>query len=98
MPSTDVFRDPRDPYGRAKIGVQVTDAMRRQPPPSSSAAAWKVPQEIDDLQMARQDIKSAKVFTEGQLERLRRQIESGRRDDAVVQCERDYGLGHARRK
>ncbi len=95
MPSTDVFRDPRDPYGRAKIGAQVTDSMRRQPPP---AAAWKVPQEIDDLQMAQQDIKSAKVFTEGQLERLRRQIESGRRNDAVVQCKRDYGLGHTPEK
>jgi hypothetical protein len=91
MSSTDVFRDPRDPYGRAEVGVQITDSMRRQP---SSGAMWKVPQEIDDLQMARQDIKSAKVFTEGQLERLRRQIEGGRRNDAVVQCERDYGLGH----
>jgi hypothetical protein len=85
--------DPRDPFGRAQIGVKISDHMRKVPPPPESRLHLRFPSGVEDLQLKRQDTHVARRMARNRLERYRHLLELGRRDRAEREAQRDFGLG-----
>lgn len=81
--------DPRDPFGRTKVGVKVSDGMRRQPPPQRPA--WKIPIAVEELEDVRRDFNASRGSAQDEFEYLRRLVENGQRDKAVTRVRRNYG-------
>jgi hypothetical protein len=66
--------DSRDPFGRARVGVKVSDEMRRQPPPDT--CPWRET-DLGQLQRGRQRIVAARDLARSTLDHWHRMVEIG---------------------